>query len=327
MVAKLEEIKKAHHELMVGYVDVLSKASKFHFFAENPTAVVKIFEKILYFLFYIEERKMYAQKRIWEDEKFDKNGLFERFLICLLLPLRLYLRLFTLKFLVVHFVESHIKTQLISLRDSYICLEQTFEPDEPRSAKYREWLEKSEKALAKFADILTPWQSTRGLASALWPLVISFLVVKVSTIKLSAVHIFHFINELHPFPFVFLLFTTMLILAIYFCIFIDSAFKCKRDLFLHGLSPISLLEIPRKKEPSKNIYKLENKLFDLLEKRKNREFPVEIATFAFFISFFAIFFIIILFQQGNFIFIYILVISWLLVMIFPVIFAKKRVWR
>lgn len=235
MTVKLDDLKRAHHTLMVEYVNILNYVSKLPFSVDS-----------------FQERVAFSQENAHTKKSQIKAGKLssrERY---------------GLRFLIRLFVESHIKEKLSLLEASYVQLAQAFETaiDEPSNTKYQIWLKQAEEASAKFANSLSSWHSIRGLVSALWPVVVGFLVA-----KLGVNDIYQAILEVELPP-IGTLVVVLFFVVPYFLIFIHSAFTYKRKLFWG-----------QPQETAKNVYQIEDRLFNLLEKGKTHEFPIDIVTF------------------------------------------------
>jgi len=152
MTAKLDDLKRTHHTLMVEYVNILNHVSKLPFSVDS-----------------FQEGVVFSQENAHSNKsriKAGKLSLGERY---------------GFRFLIRLFVESHIKGKLSLLESSYVQLAQAFETaiDEPSNTEYQIWLKQAEEASAKFANTLSSWHSIRGLVNALWPVVVGFLVAKL----------------------------------------------------------------------------------------------------------------------------------------------------
>ncbi|MGC1120255.1 MAG: hypothetical protein WBA22_04095 [Candidatus Methanofastidiosia archaeon] len=267
---RFEELKKTHHELMLEYISILEHVSNLPFFVDNSQEFISAIEELLFSIEKITRRKKGHKNIHIQDFEFHK---------ALILPVAFFFKLLTLRFLVRYFVESHIKEKTNLLRDSYIHLELTFDPDEPSSEKCRNWLKQAEESSLKFASTLSSWKSVRGFASALWPLGVSVLVARLSMNDVACITE-SAVGSIGLISFIALI----LILSVpilYFCLFTFFAFRYKRRLFLKRLNGKYQMGRPKKEEESgNNVYQVENMLFLLVGKRKTREFPVDIFTYA-----------------------------------------------
>ncbi len=196
-------------------------------------------------------------------------GLPKKFLDGMILP-RLLFKLLTWRFLVKFFVESHIKGKLIELKNSYIHIEQTIRVDENSNDK-KICLKQTEEETVNFANTIISWQSAGWLISALG--VIAGIFVAAS----NANNIYDAILNL-PFESIF----NFAGILVFFFFFVSFSFDCKRSLFRPGSGFIwESIMSQQQKESTRNLYLIEDRLFDLLGKAKNREFPIDIAAFSF----------------------------------------------
>ncbi len=274
MTAQLDEIKKAHHALMVEYVNILNRVSKLHFFVDFQVT------------FPINNDKLISIGR-------------------------LLMKYLTLAFLVRLFAEFHIKGKLRELNASYV--RHALVVDELSMDKYQEWSKQTNEASAKFIDTLSLWQSLLGIVNNLWLLVsgliitifpfllgvsfIAFVFTELANLagKLSdietnssnlsaqstASEVLKFLIQSDPGFFKNL--AIVLFLVAFLLILISLAFAYKRSLFLPGSGFLwfDFVDTERARATN-NVYEMEDGLFDLLEKGKIQEFPKDIATFALF---------------------------------------------
>lgn len=174
-------------------------------------------------------------------------------------------------FLVRPFVESHIKCKLNELRVSYVHLSQSLKIDEASTSEYRIWLMQAEEELTEFANTLSPWGDLRRLSSILvflspWIAGVLLVIFGGGSIFEVIIKIFKNINLL----------LYLLLLIAYPSLIIFPSFSYKRILF--G-GDIVEMEITEKDRTVTNIYEIEDRIFDLLEKEKIREIPIDIVSF------------------------------------------------
>ncbi len=174
-------------------------------------------------------------------------------------------------FLVRPFVESHIKGKLNELRVSYVHLSQSLKIDEASTSEYRIWLKQAEGELTEFANTLSPWGDLRRLISILvflspWITGVLLVIFGGGSIFEVIIKIFKNINLL----------LYLLLLIAYPSLIIFPSFSYKRILF--G-GDIVEMEITEKDRTVTNIYEIEDRIFDLLEKEKIRELPIDIISF------------------------------------------------
>lgn len=244
-IDELNNLKKAHNELMVEYVNIINRVSKLPFLLSLDLDVSP------------------------EGNTFLKN--FNE------------IKIPTLRFIVKLFVESHIKGKLNQLGDSYVQNAQVISMDGPTAKEYLDWLKQAEEGTKKFASTLSSWQSIRGLASvmgALGPLGSGLLIVslKVENIYQGLVKIVPLFS-LYTFSIILYFLFTM----VYFWLVIFSAFNYKRNLFYpgSGFELFTLVRRSRTQQVSvKNVYKIEDKLFEILGKGKTLELPIDIIAYS-----------------------------------------------
>lgn len=174
-------------------------------------------------------------------------------------------------FLVRPFVESHIKGKLNELRVSYVHLSQSLKIDEASTSEYRIWLMQAEEELTEFANTLSPWGDLRRLSSILvflspWIAGVLLVIFGGGSIFEVIIKIFKNINLL----------LYLLLLIAYPSLIIFPSFSYKRILF--G-GDIVEMEITEKDRTVTNVYEIEDRIFDLLEKEKIREIPIDIVSF------------------------------------------------
>lgn len=174
-------------------------------------------------------------------------------------------------FLVRPFVESHIKCKLNELRVSYVHLSQSLKIDEASTSEYRIWLMQAEEELTEFANTLSPWGDLRRLSSILvflspWIAGVLLVIFGGGSIFEVIIKIFKNINLL----------LYLLLLIAYPSLIIFPSFSYKRILF--G-GDIVEMEITEKDRTVTNVYEIEDRIFDLLEKEKIREIPIDIVSF------------------------------------------------
>jgi hypothetical protein len=272
VTAQLDDIKKAHHALMVEYVNILNRVSKLHLFVDFQVA------------FPLKNDKLISLAR-------------------------LLIKYLTLTFLVRLFVESHIKGKLRELNTSYVHLE--LATDEPPPSKYQEWRKQTEEASAGFVDTLshsplfriitTLWLLVSGIGFTILGKILElFSTADAAKVAVSSENVTQIVNNIslqfrqsnisvfyqdayHSYANNFEDFAKMLFFAAYVLICISLAFAYKRSLFLPGSGFLWFDYAGKERAITvKNVYEMEDDLFNLLEKGKNREFPMDLVTFALF---------------------------------------------
>lgn len=262
MTDKLDALESAHAELMVEYVDLINQASKLPFLV-----IMNVFPpKEVLTRFVTTPRK---------GEFFEIFGKLSYYI-------NLISSYITLRFFVKLFIESHIKGQANRLADSYIQLAQTISTNEPSDSRYQNWLKQAGEGTKKFANTLSSFRSISGLIGTFLPLVSSLLiaVLGITTIQQA-------IAELVPNPTLIVFGFLLFILAVYLFTFVMFAFIYKRNLFyprsgsftfdfvIELFEFFKLKEIQQHREPVHNVYQIEDKLFDLLGKKKILELPID----------------------------------------------------
>jgi hypothetical protein len=329
MTDKLDDIRSAHVELMVEYVHLINHASKLSFLL--PVVIFPL-QKAL---------PVFNKLRVFVTNKlpvFVTHTEIYKFLIFCESELSPY----TLKFLVKLFVESHIKGKLNQLADSYVQLAQSLSTNKPFDIKYQNWLTQAEEGTRKFANTLSSFRGFRGLFGAVLPWIASFLIA-----MLSANIIHQIFVKIAPISnhILIILGLILFILALSLCLVLVSAFIYKRNLFYPGsdgfavesiillLEFLKLREVPQQRDPAYNVYQLENKLFDLIGKKKILELPIDSILFSIFLFMYGTFWIILLIsgQEVEFgIFFFVIAIFFVILILFGNIIIMagfKRRWR
>ena len=262
MTDKLDALKSAHVELMVEYVDLINQASKLPFLVTMNVFPPK--EVLTRFV-----------TTPGKDEFFEIFGKLSYYI-------NLILSYITLRFLVKLFVESHIKGHANRLADSYIQLAQTISTNEPSYSRYQNWLKQAGEGTKKFADTLSSFRSISGLIGTFLPLVSSLLIAVLGITAIQQA-----VAELVPNPISIVFGFLLFILAVYLFIFVTFAFIYKRNLFyprsgsftfdfvIELFEFFKLKEIQQHRELVYNVYQIEDKLFDLLGKKKILELPID----------------------------------------------------
>lgn len=278
MTDNLADLKKAHIELMQAYVDVINQVSKLQFFVTMYFVAPLEWSKLL-----ITFRPKHAKLAIFYD-------IFIKFMMIFLKLIKIPTMCFFIKLL----VESHIKGKLKQLGDSYVQFEQTIEVDEPKGIVFYDWLKQTEEGTKKFANTLPTLQSIRGFLIAFLPWFTSLLIAILSADNIQKALGKLVQSSTQAFTFELLITITIL----YFFLFFTIAFMFKRNLFytisdsLFFIFINDLVDVfkssklfkhsekrwhyfPFNERSYKNIYKLEDELFDMLGKRKNQELPID----------------------------------------------------
>jgi len=260
---KLEDLAQAHYELIGRYISVLNEVSKM----QSWFVIVDFFHS----------KHSVITALAAQAKPTRLNNFLGRMV-------KFQLQLPTLSYLVRLFVESHIKVKLNELSVAYLYLLQTIPEKNRANEKYRAWLKNASESCEMLSGTLNSLQSAKGLASTLWPLAVNATaaLLGVSDLK-DAFQVLHWSNILSlilftAFPFV------------YFGLFMTTAFLHKRELFTipfwhrHQLPTISSdpasvqVFIKETLYYENSIYKLENQIFNLLDRGKISEFQWDMLT-------------------------------------------------
>ncbi len=168
-----------------------------------------------------------------------------------------------LRYLVQLFVEAHVREKLRALADAYLSLRAQASADDK---ELRDWTKESGEVCEKMAGTLVTWGSIEGAAKLLWPFAVGAL-----TAWLGVKDIWEAVSKLNPQVYVtgglMLLFP-----GLYFFIFMSTSFAYKRELFIPGFKANEHpLDPGSAAVPGTNVYVLEDRLFDLLCRKKSRE--------------------------------------------------------
>jgi len=270
MTDKLDALKSAHVELMVEYVDLINQVSKLPFLV-----ILNIFPP--------KEVLTGLVRTPRKNEFFEIVGKLFYYVSWIF-------NYITLRFLVELFVESHIKGQANRLANSYIQLAQTISTNVPSDSRYQNWLKEAGEGTKKFANTLSSFWSIGGLIGTFLPLVLSLLIVVlgITAIQQAIAEI-----VLNSTLIIFGLF--LCILAVYTIQLVMFAFIYKRKLFyprsgsfifdfvIELFEFFNLKEIQQHREPVCDVYQIEDKLFDLLGKKKVIELPIDCIGFSIFL--------------------------------------------
>ncbi len=245
---KFSEVKITHKELLSEYMRILNTVSKISFFVSR----------------YELDREMV--------QGIKPEGM-SRLLTWFARLLYGIERLTTLRFLVGLFVESHIKRRLEELSAAYIQMAHTLAASKKQNPRYTKWLDESSDELLKLAGTLASWQSFKGVIAIIWPLGVGLILA-----RMNLKDVYELIWQLQPLP----LETVLKVMALpiaYVFIFIYSAHNFKRFLFMPG-SGFLIKMFYSNTNDFVNVYKVEDKLFGLVERRKHREFSVDLIAFS-----------------------------------------------
>jgi hypothetical protein len=243
---KLSSLKTTHNELMVEYVNIINQVSKLPFLVIGDSSS---FER---------GNTMYSYP-------------FFRFIIRI-------------------FVESHIKSKLDEISDSYVQLSQIIKPDDPLATEYKNWLMQAKEGTDNFANTLTSLNSIRSIIAIVLPwisgLIIALLGVSdiyqaivqgISNISISNISVpqpetnFYGIILIDKFQLI-------IGMILYFPLLVAMGFLYKRRLFYSNSisfwirSHLSERSYVHNKD-GRNIYEIENRLFNILDKQKALELP------------------------------------------------------
>lgn len=161
-------------------------------------------------------------------------------------------RLSSVKALVKILVESHIKEKLKELEIIYTQLSATVPREKKNREKYLDWLKSAKHECRELSDTLIYWDIIKSFSLA----ILNFLVV--TGVFAGLVRIFS-----TPYSLAWL-FVVLIFFSIFFFSFIDNSYQAKRDIFSGSGN-----------DESRNIYSLENNLFELLGRGKKVEWPID----------------------------------------------------
>ena len=194
----------------------------------------------------------------------------------------------SLNFLITIFIESHMKSKLNQLSESYFQLAQTI-PDYSDMTSYKKWLIQNGEYAQKFADKLISWKSIKGGIGILLPVVIGSLIPSLADLPNLDIKSFEgFSNSTLQFimnsanPKASNTIITFFAIYVYAEIFVSAAFAYKRALFspkIYSSSSASaafgFVSAKEEKWHNRTIYDFEDNLFNLLSKNKKKEFPTD----------------------------------------------------
>jgi hypothetical protein len=171
-------------------------------------------------------------------------------------------------------IESHIKAKLGELRAAYMQIEQSI-PDADAVQSFRGWLRDTEDSLSRFSATFTVMALVRRIAAALWPLVIS--VVVIGAVWNAVSDLFGKISK-SDFLVIIVAYALLIFVAVLFGL--GWAARRKRRFFL---VPVSISNVwassfsgtPVEATTAKNVYVIENELFTCIGKSKRLELPLD----------------------------------------------------
>jgi len=228
-------LKQAHHTLLTKYIEVLNEVSKLPFF--------------------VPARFMFRAKNNRRSE-------------ATVMMFNQLAGLFSLRYLVKLFTESHIKGKLIELSVAYSYLAR----QNPKNRRYSAWLKETSEDCNKLAATLSSWQSARGIVSALWPFGIG-----IATTLLKLEDIYDIINIINFKAVDWINLGLMVFPVIYVALFISMSFQRKRELFMPGFDlEEKPIDMDRPATNDDIIYHLEDQVFNLAGRGKVREIPADV---------------------------------------------------
>lgn len=176
-------------------------------------------------------------------------------------------RLLILRSLVHLFVEGHIRKKLKELSEGYLTLRVQAPAD---AIDHRDWAKECGEVCDKMSGTLATWASIEGAFKLLWPIAVGGF-----TAWLGVKDIWEVVRKLDANAY-FLAYGILLFPAIYLLLFISDAFAYKREMFIPGFDVDEQPYDPQLTAPESNVYLLEDRLFNLLRRRKSREKPWDI---------------------------------------------------
>lgn len=187
----------------------------------------------------------------YEVYKSKRRPAVGRFLVYLINKFSIY-RLASVKTIVKLLVETHIVKKLQELENIYIQLDVALPLKKKKRSEYSKWLKIARDECRELSKTLHFTETIKGFALS----VINFLTV-TGAIAI-AVKPFSTPSGLGWGAII------LMFVSIFFSSFVDNSFQTKRDIFLGP-----------KENGEGGIYSLENELFDLLNRRKDTEFPID----------------------------------------------------
>jgi hypothetical protein len=197
-----------------------------------------------------------------------KSGTLFRKVLAFILHRSLF-RLLTLRPLVSLFVETHIYQNLNKLEMMYSQLKYIIPSNHPEKREYLLWICQAKNECKEVRETISSINNYKNWLRSfgVYFIGVVFTIFGVSTFN-------ELINKFankgvsqEVIQTIIELFVLLLVLYVYGYIFIDSAFDTKRKIFLKSNLT---------KDDDKSCYKLENKLYNLIGRRKKKEFAIDI---------------------------------------------------
>ncbi len=236
MDAPLPELKKAHRELMSRYVAVLEEVRQAGWFMPKKET---------------KPQDITSPQRV--------PAWLGRPLVWLIRP-----KSFAVRSLVHLFVEGHIKKKLKELSEGYLALRAQAPADDK---DLREWAKDCGDVCDKMAATLATWASIEGVLRLLWPFAIGGL-----TAWLGVKDIWEVFRKLDAKTFA-LTAAFLFLPALYLLTFMSASFGYRRQMFIPSFDADERPLDSKTGWPEYNIYLLEDRLFNLLNRTKSREKP------------------------------------------------------
>ena len=254
VIPELDQLEKAHYDLLSEYVHVIGNSSRQPFFM-SP---------------------------IQKFHLLNKWNLIRR-LISLIFWSANPLRLITLRPLVTFLIQTHIRSKLGELEVAYVQMKYAITNDAKNKYEIQTWLDQAKSDCSQLKETISSGKiigdTIKTIFISLIGLLLAFfgvsniydLIVKFSSTNIIVQY----------FWMILAIFLLLLSLVIYGAVIIRNTFDAKRSIFLSI----------GKENDKRTIYSLENNLFDLLDRRKSPEFALDYLTMAINIIFASGFFI------------------------------------
>jgi hypothetical protein len=237
-VKSLAAVQQAHRALMDQYIRIISETTKMPFFVppELPGggASARGFDRLT-------------------------NQAF-----------RQVFRIFVLRFLVIGYVDSHIKRKLNELSAAYVQLRQASKPESDQVG-FNQWLKETEEECKALSGSLPSWQRVRSILNVFFPVVIGLAVADAAKDDLYQVVVDLDRESLETVG------LALVFPVVYFASFMHAAFSKKRSLWLIEEEPRKVGQrlFLRSKTYKTNVYAVEDQLFEALDRGKRKEFPTD----------------------------------------------------
>lgn len=243
----LEDLKFAHYNLIANYNERINFTSKLPFFVD----VVSFME--------------------YPTPSSNVVIIFYKFLKVISYPFRKAFSLFCLQPLIIFFIETHFRRKFLELSQTYTQLSTTLNTSKRYYQDYYSWLTNTANDCAKFTETLATWKSVWQFIGKIGGTIL---------VLLNAKNIFELIMQINnqvpvsissnTYGFVF---RTVFYSTWFIVILLILSFFAKRKILFPKVDLIFFKEF---EPPSPNIYHLEDNLFNLLNRKKKSEIPIDL---------------------------------------------------